>query len=316
MIAWPASNSRTAMAPRSPGPRLTGPAREPAHAGSGPAGGFAGGLAASTAIHCALLAALFAAWSGVAPVPETGIVAQVVIVAEPSPERSQTPRTLSVAGATASEPAPDTTAAVPPRPSPAGASGRRHPDRPAAQSRASDPTPTDIAVPETAPPRVPVPKPRQRPDSTARPARVLAPPPAQPAAMPAETVAGEAGPPAPATAQAAVGALRAASAPRPAADPRAAIDDYRRRILAWLERHKDYPLSARIAGLEGEAVIRFTLDREGRVVAHSLERGSGVAALDRAARAMMMRADPFPPPPAALPGERLDYVVPIRFGLD
>jgi periplasmic protein TonB len=42
-------------------------------------------------------------------------------------------------------------------------------------------------------------------------------------------------------------------------------------------------------------------------------RSAGTAALDQEALAVLQRAQPFPPPPADTPGERLPLTVPIIF---
>jgi periplasmic protein TonB len=51
------------------------------------------------------------------------------------------------------------------------------------------------------------------------------------------------------------------------------------------------------------------------VIASRVVRSSGASALDEEAPTLLLRAQPFPPPPAELPGERVDLSVPIRFNL-
>ena len=65
--------------------------------------------------------------------------------------------------------------------------------------------------------------------------------------------------------------------------------------------------------LQGVTHARFTMDRQGRVLAAAVERGSGYAALDREALALLQRAQPLPPPPAETPGERITLTVPVEF---
>ena len=59
---------------------------------------------------------------------------------------------------------------------------------------------------------------------------------------------------------------------------------YRSLLSAWLESHKRYPESARARGEEGRAVLRFRVDRSGRVLNYALAAGTGFADITRTAR--------------------------------
>ena len=115
--------------------------------------------------------------------------------------------------------------------------------------------------------------------------------------------------PAPAPAQPAPAAVAApqtayAPTPVPAPVPSAEVSPgYRALLSAWLESHKRYPDSARQRGEEGRAVLRFAVDRSGRV--HRLCRRSelglsGPRRVDRGddarrgAAALSGRHDPAP----------------------
>jgi protein TonB len=100
---------------------------------------------------------------------------------------------------------------------------------------------------------------------------------------------------------------------RPA--PSAALPGYLARLSAHLERHKRYPDEARRRGQEGEALVRFTIDRAGNVLAFRLVKSSGVPALDAEIRALLQRAAPLPPMPAALSQSRLTVELPIGFSM-
>jgi protein TonB len=86
-------------------------------------------------------------------------------------------------------------------------------------------------------------------------------------------------------------------------------------LLAALERHKQYPSGARWRRAEGTAVLRFAMRRDGSVARWRLERSTGHGDLDAAVEQMIRRASPLPPPPAELPGEIVELVVPVRFSL-
>lgn len=104
------------------------------------------------------------------------------------------------------------------------------------------------------------------------------------------------------------------AAPRVAVNPNAEASYYAA-LLAWLERHKEYPRRAQLRRMEGVAHLRFTIDGQGRVIAHRIERSTGHDTLDDAVERMIAKASPLPPIPAALGKDSLDVVVPIQFFL-
>ena len=113
--------------------------------------------------------------------------------------------------------------------------------------------------------------------------------------------------------QAAVAAApQAGATPAP---PSAALPTWKGQLLRHLERHKRYPSEAQRARQEGVTYVRFTMSRDGRVLAARVERASGVDALDREGLELLQRAQPLPPLPSDQPGESLEIVVPIQFFL-
>lgn len=91
--------------------------------------------------------------------------------------------------------------------------------------------------------------------------------------------------------------------------------DYHAQLLAWLERHKDYPRRAQRLRQEGTAQLRVEMDREGRVLNYEIVRSAGQQALDQAVEEMIRRADPLPPLPPEIGGERYSFTVPVIFSL-
>jgi protein TonB len=85
--------------------------------------------------------------------------------------------------------------------------------------------------------------------------------------------------------------------------------------MARLAQVKRYPASARARRETGTAYVRFTLSRSGRPSAISLDRSSGVAALDREALDTVRRATPLPTVPENLPAP-LTLTVAIEFTLN
>lgn len=84
-------------------------------------------------------------------------------------------------------------------------------------------------------------------------------------------------------------------------------------VQAHLERRKRYPRSAKQRRQQGVPWVKFTMDRDGKVLDVSLYRASGVAALDKEAQAMVRRAEPLPPPPEVIKGQALTLAIPVSF---
>jgi protein TonB len=118
-------------------------------------------------------------------------------------------------------------------------------------------------------------------------------------------------PPMPEVAPAEVAAAQVQGPPN--VDRSNAIPTWRSSIAALLERNKRYPAGAK--NDRGVAQVVFSLDRKGRVVSSRITTSSGSAALDREALDMIQRAQPFPPPPAVMPGTEISLAVPVRFNM-
>ena len=104
-------------------------------------------------------------------------------------------------------------------------------------------------------------------------------------------------------------------APIPAPARSTAISaGYRALLSEWLERHKRYPASARENGEEGRAVLRFVIDRDGRVTDFAIVESTGHPDLD-AALENMMRGATLPPFPPGMDQPSIAVSVAIRFSL-
>jgi len=90
--------------------------------------------------------------------------------------------------------------------------------------------------------------------------------------------------------------------------------DYRTLLSGWLESHKRYPEEARQRGEEGRAVLRFRVDRYGRVIDYAVVSSTGYADLDQAVE-NMMRGATMPPFPPSMTEPEIEVSVTIRFGL-
>ena len=108
-------------------------------------------------------------------------------------------------------------------------------------------------------------------------------------------------------------AMAATPVPAPVPSPEASAG-YRALLSAWLESHKRYPDAARQRGEEGRAVLRFSVDRSGRVLDFAVTSSSGYPDLDQSVEEMM-RSATLPPFPAGMPQREMQVSVTIRFSL-
>jgi len=251
-------------------------------------------------------------------------VAPVARLPEPAPEGEPSPVQ------------PATTAAPVRRPAPDALSAPRHEHAPLLSDGAFAPlvgSAPALPVPEAGtsqearplapslaprPPVVPAPPAAPRAAALQPPPRPDAPPEAVPAAPPAKA-APRSGSDTPRAAQVARGEGGQTAAGQ-AGSARAAQDEARRASLmarwgaglrARVDRRKSYPAAAGRAA--GTAVVALEVHRSGRLVAASLARSSGNAALDSAALDAVRRAGPFPQAPRELEGTSFRFNLPVDF---
>jgi protein TonB len=84
-------------------------------------------------------------------------------------------------------------------------------------------------------------------------------------------------------------------------------------ISASIKRNLRFPETSRARREQGVAQVSFVLDRQGRVLESRVVRSAGTVALDEEALAVLQRAQPFPPPPPDLPGERFARSIVMTF---
>ena len=92
-------------------------------------------------------------------------------------------------------------------------------------------------------------------------------------------------------------------------------DSFLARLLAQLNRVKQYPHAARQAHIEGVVMLHFVMDGQGKLMSFEIAKSSGRPVLDNEALALIQRAQ-LPPLPPGFPTSTLDAVVPIQFSLD
>jgi TonB family protein len=165
----------------------------------------------------------------------------------------------------------------------------------------------------------PVERPREVPTETEQPDQVVTPDEVKPQPDKPELAAAEAS-----TASAAAEASAVPSSESAPEAPRAVAPvqgsgasaqrvraTWQRELVAHLDRHKRYPAGR--SQKAAEILVAFELDRRGRVLAVRLVKGSGDAAFDDAALAMVRRSDPVPPPPPLIADEGLQFTLPVMF---
>jgi periplasmic protein TonB len=91
----------------------------------------------------------------------------------------------------------------------------------------------------------------------------------------------------------------------------AALQSWRRELVAQIERHKRFPANAK--GQSGVVSLAFGIDRSGRLTGVRVLSSSGSSDLDQAAMDLIRRSQPFPAPPAALRENDLSFVAPVRY---
>ncbi|MFA6011725.1 MAG: energy transducer TonB [Desulfobacteraceae bacterium] len=90
---------------------------------------------------------------------------------------------------------------------------------------------------------------------------------------------------------------------------------YYKMIRMAIERHKEYPDTARSRHIEGRVVIRFILKKDGHVQELRIAKSSRNTKLDQAALKAVQKAAPFPQPPVSLSNKDLPFEIAINFEL-
>lgn len=99
----------------------------------------------------------------------------------------------------------------------------------------------------------------------------------------------------------------------PTASDQVAEQTWQGQVLAKLEKSKRYPSESRQDKEEDRVLMTIKVDRSGRVLDRVIVRSRGNARLDAEAMAVVMRASPFPAPPASIRNADLTFNVYIDF---
>jgi len=99
-------------------------------------------------------------------------------------------------------------------------------------------------------------------------------------------------------------------------DGRAAESSYNSKVLAKLRAAKKYPPAARGKGIEGTAILSFTISSSGRLTSARVVKGAGHAILDSAVLSMARDAAPFPAFPSSISKSQMTFSVPVQFKIN
>lgn len=266
-------------------------------------------LATSITLHAAIIALLLFLVRTTSSPPEIDLsnTIEVVLAALPPSPAPETPlpppatHAETPAVATEASPAPPAAQAeaAPPEPEPAPPVATMVPPAPPV-AQAEAPPPASKLLPKS-PPKAgrPVQQAMAQPPSMSSQT-------AQIASLPDRALS--------AMSQAAAPQLASLPFPHPIPAPPTVAPSYQAMLSSWLESHKHYPEDARRRGEEGRAVLRFRLDRYGRVLDYSVVSSTGFADLD-ASLESMMRGTLLPPFPPSMPQPEIEVSVAIRFDL-
>jgi protein TonB len=105
----------------------------------------------------------------------------------------------------------------------------------------------------------------------------------------------------------------APQAPLPGADTRNrdATKRWQHLVSARLQQQKRYPSSAE--GRHGTVMLRFEVNRDGKVLSQNIVRSSGVPALDQEVLAKLQRAQPMPTFFPGMTQPQMTLTVPVEF---
>ncbi len=92
-------------------------------------------------------------------------------------------------------------------------------------------------------------------------------------------------------------------------------DTYFALLRGLIEKNKVYPILARRRNLQGEVLIRFKIDTQGKLVGLDLVGTCPHDILNKAAKEAVIKASPFPPPPNGLIQDFLEVELKIVFRL-
>ncbi|MBI5197395.1 MAG: energy transducer TonB [Nitrospirae bacterium] len=94
------------------------------------------------------------------------------------------------------------------------------------------------------------------------------------------------------------------------------VDDFLRQVRLTIEKNKDYPWRARLAGMEGTVTMEFVLGEDGKARRIRIVRSSGYPLLDESAVGTIDKISRFPEIPEALHLSEIALAVPLIYQIE
>lgn len=92
---------------------------------------------------------------------------------------------------------------------------------------------------------------------------------------------------------------------------------YEQVISLWIQHNKVYPAEAKAKGLQGQAVVRIRINREGTIIFSRIDRPTAHAELNQAIEQMVRASNPVPAVPSNYPaGGQFEFLIPVSFRLE
>ncbi|WP_158070079.1 energy transducer TonB [Motiliproteus sp. MSK22-1] len=91
--------------------------------------------------------------------------------------------------------------------------------------------------------------------------------------------------------------------------------NYRTELVNAISRYKRYPMRARKKGNEGDVVVAFTIEKDGRITGIAVVESSSWSALDKAAVKALEKLNRFKPIPDSFFRKQWSFQIPIKFSL-
>ena len=90
---------------------------------------------------------------------------------------------------------------------------------------------------------------------------------------------------------------------------------YREVLRAEIYKNLEYPEIARRKEIQGEAMVNFTINRDGRILKYKITKSTGFYILDNAVKKVFKKIDGFPEVPDFFQKEILEFNLPVGFNL-
>jgi len=98
-------------------------------------------------------------------------------------------------------------------------------------------------------------------------------------------------------------------------DPDLLFGDYKRDAINLFKKNVSYPVKAFRDKMQGEGIIRVTVDKRGALLGSEILESTGHRVLDREMNDMVNKTMPLPAMPKELPDEPYTIDIPIKFSL-